>query len=130
GVLFGWLGDRLWRGWAMSLKILTYALFSGPGAFAMHPWHMVVVRFAAALGMGGEWSLGVALVMEVWGGRSRALLAGVIGAAANFGHLFVALLGMGIGSLSGILSDLGLEASWARWRLMMMMGMAPAFLTF
>src|SRR3954470_15106158 len=29
GVLFGWLGDRLGRVRAMSLSILTYALFSG-----------------------------------------------------------------------------------------------------
>src|SRR5438128_3418102 len=86
GVLFGWLGDRLGRVRAMSLSILTYALFSGLGGFATSPWQIVGVRFLAALGMGGEWSLGVALIMEVWGGRSRALLAGLIGAAANFGY--------------------------------------------
>src|SRR6185369_1084575 len=97
GVLFGWLGDRLGRVRAMSLSILTYAAFSGLGAFAQHPWHMVVVRFAAALGMGGEWSLGVALVMEVWGGRSRGVLAGLIGAAANVGYILVALLNLGLG---------------------------------
>ena len=130
GVLFGWLGDRIGRVRAMTLSILTYALCSGLGGFATAPWQIIAVRFIAALGMGGEWSLGVALVMEVWGGRSRALLAGVIGAAANFGYLIVALLSLGVGSLSGSLRDLGLEASWAQWRLMMMMGMVPAFLTF
>src|SRR5438034_8161091 len=34
GVLFGWLGDRIGRVRAMSLSILTYAAFSGAGAFA------------------------------------------------------------------------------------------------
>src|SRR5262245_46328034 len=68
GVLFGWLGDRLGRVRAMSFSILTYALCSGLGGLATAPWQMVVIRFVAALGMGGEWSLGVALVMEVWGG--------------------------------------------------------------
>ena len=92
GVLFGWLGDKLGRVRAMSLSILTYAGVSGLGAFvgltgfeSVFPgaWQMVAVRFVAALGMGGEWALGVALVMEIWGDRSRALLAGLIGAAAN-----------------------------------------------
>ena len=96
GVLFGWLGDRIGRVRAMSLSILTYAGFSGMGAFCTEPWHMVVVRFAAALGMGGEWSLGVALVREVWGGRSPALLAGLIGAAANAGFALVGFISLGI----------------------------------
>jgi SHS family sialic acid transporter-like MFS transporter len=130
GVLFGWLGDRLGRVRAMTLSILTYALCSGLGGFATVPWQIVAVRFLAALGMGGEWSLGVALVMEVWGGRSRAVLAGVIGAAANFGYLFVALLSLGLDSVSGGLRELGLPPAWADWRLMMILGMLPALLTF
>src|SRR5271170_3369036 len=109
GVLFGWLGDRLGRVRAMTLSILTYALVSGIGAFAAAPWQIVAVRFIAALGMGGEWSLGVALVMEVWGGRSRAVLAGLIGAAANFGYLIVAMLSLGVASVRGHLLDLGLS---------------------
>ncbi len=140
GVLFGWLGDRLGRVRAMSLSILTYALFSGLGAFVTHPWHMVGVRFVAALGMGGEWSLGVALVMEVWGGRSRGLLAGLIGAAANLGYVVVALLSLSIvevrESLSTFLLTVGLPASFvdrlaanSGWRLLMLMGMLPAIMT-
>ena len=95
GVLFGWLGDRVGRVRAMTLSVLTYALFSGLCGLARQPWHIVVLRFLAALGMGGEWSLGVALVMEIWPDRSRALLAGLIGAAANVGYLLVALVGLG-----------------------------------
>ena len=128
GVLFGWLGDRLGRVRAMTFSILTYALCSGLGGFAVTPWHIVAVRFIAALGMGGEWSLGVALVMEVWGGGSRSLLAGLIGAAANFGYLLVALLSLGLTSASSFLSQV--SPGWAQWRLMMVMGMLPAFLTF
>jgi MFS family permease len=130
GVLFGWLGDRLGRVRAMTLSILTYALVSGLGAFAIAPWQIVAVRFIAALGMGGEWSLGVALVMEVWGGRSRALLAGLIGAAANLGYLVVALLSLSLGMLHETLAGWGLSPQWAEWRLLMMMGTLPAFLTF
>lgn len=140
GVLFGWLGDRIGRVRAMSLSILTYALCSGLGAFTTQPWHMAGVRFLAALGMGGEWSLGVALVMEVWGGRSRGLLAGLIGAAANFGYVIVAVLSMSIvevsNSLSNALSALGVSDIWVArlsansgWRMLMLMGVLPALLT-
>ncbi|MDP1562251.1 MAG: MFS transporter [Pirellulaceae bacterium] len=129
GVLFGWLGDRIGRVRAMSLSILTYAVFSGLGAFADAPWQMVAVRFVAALGMGGEWSLGVALVMEVWGGRSRALLAGLIGAAANLGYALVATLSLSLDAMRQTLESWGLSESWVQWRALMLCGVLPAFLT-
>jgi MFS family permease len=129
GVVFGWLGDRIGRIRAMSLSILTYAIFSGLAGFAGEAWHILVIRFIAALGMGGEWALGVALVMEVWQGQSRAFLAGVIGAAANAGYLLVALLSLGLGSIQATLTDLGLSDQWVRWRLLMVCGALPALLT-
>ena len=92
GVVFGWLGDRIGRVRAMSLSVLTYALFTGLCGFAQTPFQLGILRFIAALGMGGEWSLGVALVMEVWPNRSRALMAGLIGAAANAGYRSAALV--------------------------------------
>src|SRR5262249_62363445 len=69
GVLFGWLGDRLGRVRSMMLSVLTYALVSGLCAFANEPWHVGVLRFIAALGMGGEWLLGVPLINEFLPGR-------------------------------------------------------------
>ena len=42
--------------------------------------------------MGGEWALGVALVIECWPDRFRPLLAGVIGAAGNLGYLLIGML--------------------------------------
>src|SRR5207253_1412708 len=78
----------------------------------------------------GEWSLGVALVMEVWGGRSRAFLAGLIGAAANVGYMLVALLSLGLGSFRETLASWGLSPSWREWRLLMVCGALPALLTF
>jgi SHS family sialic acid transporter-like MFS transporter len=130
GVIFGWLGDRIGRVRAMSASILTYAIFSGLAGFATAPWHVVVVRFIAALGMGGEWSLGVALVMEVWKGQSRALLAGIIGAAANAGYLLVGVISIGLGTLRQQFADMGLSETWVQWRLLMLCGALPALLTF
>src|SRR5208283_635527 len=93
------------------------------------------------LGMGGEWSLGVALVMEIWPDRSRAFLAGLIGAAANLGYLLVGVLSLGLNQFLGetgwLMRTLGLPESWVAtlvappgWRLLLLMGALPALLTF
>jgi MFS family permease len=141
GVLFGWLGDRIGRVRAMTLSVLTYALFSGLCGFAGEAWQIAGLRFLSALGMGGEWCLGVALVMEIWPDHSRGLLAGLIGAAGNFGYLLIALLTLALGKVLaevqiGLLK-IGLPESWVTvlvahsgWRLLMFVGAAPALLTF
>lgn len=117
GLVFGWLGDRIGRVRAMILSILAYSLFTGCCYFAQQPWHLGAFRFLAAIGMGGEWSLGVALVMECWPEKRRPLLAGCIGAAANIGF--------------GLLGALGLAFTVDRgsWRWVMLAGAAPALLT-
>lgn len=117
GLVFGWLGDRIGRVRAMTLSVLAYSLFTGLNYFAHEPWHLALFRFVAALGMGGEWSLGVALVMEAWPNDKRPLMAGVIGAAANVGYLLIA----GIAVMFHITKD--------SWRWVMLVGAAPALLT-
>ena len=89
GLVFGWLGDRIGRVRAMAFAILVYSGFTGLLYFVNSPEQIAALRFIAALGMGGEWALGVALVMEVWDAKHRPLLAGLIGAAANVGFVLV-----------------------------------------
>jgi MFS family permease len=117
GLLFGWLGDRIGRVRAMTLSILTYSLVTGLGYFVTAPWQLGAVRFISALGMGGEWALGVALVMEVWPAKHRFWLAGVIGAASNVGFALTGLL--------GALRPVTIQS----WRWVMLAGAAPALLT-
>jgi len=141
GVVFGWLGDRVGRVRAMALSIFTYAIFTGLCGFATHAWHIAVFRFIASLGMGGEWALGVALVTEMWPDRSRALMAGLIGAAANVGYLIVGLISLVLVSFlewfGHLLLNLGMPqhlvetlVSGEGWRLMMIVGALPALLMF
>jgi MFS family permease len=80
--------------------------------------------------MGGEWALGVALVMEVWEGRSRAVLAGLVGTSANLGFALVAWLSLGLDTIRQTLAGWGLTGEWLEWRLLMLCGVLPAFLTF
>lgn len=143
GVLFGWLGDRIGRVRAMMLSVLAYALLSGMCAFAWAPWQIGALRFLAALGMGGEWSLGVALINEIWPDRSRAFLAGLIGAAANVGYLIIAAIGLSLTTFVHELRDGMIDAGFSEstiyyligprnsgWRLLMLVGALPALLTF
>jgi MFS family permease len=141
GVLFGWLGDKIGRVRAMALSIFTYAIFTGLCGFATEAWHVAALRFVASLGMGGEWSLGVALVNEVWSAKSRAVTAGLIGAAANVGYLLVAVLSMVLlkfieGTHAAFLSIGFSEAtathllSHTAWRLLMISGALPALIIF
>ena len=140
GVLFGWLGDRIGRVRAMSLSILTYALFTGACGLATEAWHIAVLRFIASLGMGGEWSLGVALVNEVWPERSRSWIAGLIGAASNVGIGLVPVVSLLLGTLIGGVRtglETALPADWVEpllanqaWRFLMIVGALPALLVF
>lgn len=118
GLAFGWLGDRIGRVKAMTWSILCYSIFTGCGYFATEPWHLGFFRFIAALGMGGEWALGVALVMECWPEKLRPLMAGLIGAAANFGYALIATIAILV------------PITPTSWRWVMMVGAAPALLTF
>jgi MFS family permease len=137
GAVFGWLGDRFGRVRAMTWSVLAYSIFSGLCGLAQNVEQLVALRFLSALGMGGEWSLGVALVMEVWPAEKRWLLAGIIGAAANIGIALIAWAGLYVSHLGSGLSALGLSDEWVQkltanggWRLLMMLGAAPALLTF
>jgi MFS family permease len=92
GLLFGWLGDKIGRVRAMAASIVAYSLFTGCCYFATQAWHLGLFRFLAALGMGGEWALGVALVVEYWPEEKRPLMAGIIGAASNVGYASIGLI--------------------------------------
>lgn len=141
GVLFGWLGDKLGRVKAMTLAIFTYAIFTGLCGFVTQAWQFAGLRFIASLGMGGEWSLGVALVNEIWAGRNRAWISGMIGAASNIGFLLTGLLSLGLNaSLETVthwLSSIGLSQATSDyllhnrgWRFLAVSGALPALINF
>jgi MFS family permease len=140
GVVFGWLGDKLGRVRAMTASVMLYSLCSGFSAASQSPEQLAVLRFLGAIGMGGEWALGVALVMEVWPNASRAWLAGWIGAFGNLGYLLCGGIALALNRVAGDipnwLTAVGLPADWAttltahgNWRLLMLVGAAPALLT-
>ena len=116
GLVFGWLGDRIGRVRAMLVSVLFYSLFTGLNYFVQAPWQLAALRFVAALGMGGEWSLGVALVMETWPDHKRPLMAGLIGTSSCLGYALIAVIA------------LFFQVTTDAWRWVMIVGAVPALL--
>ena len=87
GGFFGRIGDKLGRSRALSLTILTYAAFTGISFFAHTWWQLLIFRFLAALGIGGEWAVGASLLAETWPKHWRPWIAAVLQTGVNLGIL-------------------------------------------
>src|SRR4029453_9941987 len=79
--------DRLGPSRALTLTILTYAIFTGLSFFAQTWWHLLIFRFLAALGIGGEWAVGASLLSETWPRKWRPWMAAVLQSGVNIGVL-------------------------------------------
>ena len=128
GVVFGMISDRIGRARTMIFTILFYSLFTGLSAFSEEPWHMVVLRFLVAMGVGGEWAVASAMVAEVMPKRSRPVMSSIFHASSVFGTLLaVAAIYLLIGNpeLNARLTGKGIDG----WRVGFAIGVLPAFLT-
>ena len=113
GLIFGMVADRWGRTRTMALTILIYAVFTGLTGLAQTPMQLIVLRFIAALGIGGEWGAGASLIAEVFPKASRAVAAGVLQSASATGFFAAILLEYLVGG---------------NWRWAFFGGAAPAFL--
>jgi MFS family permease len=109
GAIFGRIGDSLGRARTLTFTICTYAIFTGLSFFSHAWWHLAIFRFLAALGIGGEWAAGSALVAETLPSKHRAwagallqsgyitgmiLAAFVVGALGQYPPRYVFLVGI------------------------------------
>ena len=96
GAFFGRLGDLIGRSRSLALTIVTYAVCTGLCSFAETWWQLMIFRFIAALGIGGEWAVGASLLSETWPKAWRPWMAAVLQTGVNLGVLggavFVGLL--------------------------------------
>ena len=90
GAFFGRLGDKLGRSRTLALTVLTYAICTGLCAFAQTWWQLMLFRFVAALGIGGEWAVGASLLSETWPKAWRPWLAAFLQTGVNIGILIAA----------------------------------------
>jgi MFS family permease len=91
GGFFGRVADRIGRSRALTLTILTYALFTGLSFFAQTWWQLLIFRFLAALGIGGEWAVGASLLSETWPKRWRHWIAAILQTGVNIGVMLAML---------------------------------------
>jgi MFS family permease len=118
GAFFGRLGDLIGRSRTLALTVLTYALCTGLCAFAQTWWQLMIFRFVAAIGIGGEWAVGASLLSETWPRAWRPWIAAVLQSGVNIGILCAA----------GLVYLLDLPAGSERW--VFLIGVAPALLVF
>ncbi len=114
GLLFGSLGDKWGRKPVMVLTILFYSIFSGLTYFATELWHVGVLRFLVAMGVGGEWAVAAALVAEIFPKHARTHAGGIFHATGVLGTWIATLTAMGVEN---------------EWRLAYLIGILPALLT-
>ena len=112
GVLFGVLADYFGRTRALVFTILIYAVFTGLAALSQTWWELALFRFLTALGIGGEWAAGAALVAEAWPEDKRTRAAGLLQSAWAAGFIIAALVTL-------LLRNCG-------WRPIFLVGVAPA----
>lgn len=110
----GYAADRWGRRFALSFNLLIYTLGGLISAVAVNYEMLLVSRFIVGVGLGGEFTVGLALLAEVVATRYRGsvlaslnISSGGIGNIASFG--FFALV---LGPLGGLLG--GDAHSW-RW---------------
>ncbi|HWB02415.1 MAG TPA: MFS transporter [Verrucomicrobiales bacterium] len=115
GGVFGVIGDRLGRSRTLVLTILCYSIFCGLSAFAQNWWQLMICRFLSALGIGGEWAVGAALLSESLPKKWGPWIAGVLQTAVNVGILLACLAGF-------LMKDLD-----PRW--IFLVGVVPALIT-
>ena len=115
GLVFGVLADRWGRTRTLIITILMYCALTGLTALCQTPEQVAVARFLTALGIGGEWAAGVALVAEALPDRARAPAAAFIQSAAAVGPALAATIGIALAA--------------APWQWLFLVGVIPAALT-
>lgn len=91
GGFFGRIGDIIGRSKTLALTILTYACFTGLSSAAQTWWQLLIFRFLAALGIGGEWAVGASLLAETLPKQWRPWAAAILQTGVNIGILFACL---------------------------------------
>ena len=113
--LFGLLADRYGRRLPMMADLVFYSAVEVATAFAHDLHTFLILRALFGIGMGGEWGVGMSLVMEKVPRRARGLLSGFLQEGYAAGYLLAAV------AAYFLLDRFG-------WRPMFFLGGAPALL--
>jgi SHS family lactate transporter-like MFS transporter len=124
-LVFGWLADRFGRRPILMLDVLLFAVLELGSAFAPNLLVFLILRLAFGFAMGGEWGIGASLALESIPVKSRGVISGLLQEGYAMGQLLGALV------FWFVYPHLGhLLPNMPAWRLMFVIGVAPAFLIF
>lgn len=118
GLIGGVVADYIGRKRAMILAILAYSILTGLSAFAWDWLSFAVLRFLVGLAIGSEWVTGTSIVSELWPDKNRGKGVGLMQCGFGIGFFLASLAWL-------FISPLGPDA----WRVMFLLGVAPALLT-
>src|SRR5688572_7016886 len=93
GFGLGWVADRCGRRPAMVWSILIYSAGTVATGFADGYWSLLAARVVTAIGVGGEWGIGHALVAETYPLHLRGRAAGILQAGTPFAIALAAAFG-------------------------------------
>jgi MFS family permease len=114
-IVWGPIADKFGRVRTLMLTILCYSVFTFLAGVGQNVWEVAACRLLAGVGIGGEWAMGGTFVAEEWPESRRKTGAALMHTGYYFGFFLAALANHFVGEHHG-------------WRLMFMLGGAPALL--
>jgi putative MFS transporter len=109
----GWLADRIGRKSVFQITLLIYSIFNGLSAFATGVVVLMLIRFIAGLGLGGELPVASTLMSEFSPAKRRGMLVVLLESFWAYGSVLAALIGFLV------------VPSWG-WRVAFLIGALPA----
>ena len=115
-LLFGRIADRFGRRPALMASVLVYSAMELASALSPSLTMFLVLRALFGIGMGGAWGVGASLAFESIPVRLRGTVSGLLQSGYPTGYLLAAVV-------------FGLLVPVIGWRGMLMVGAAPALLS-
>jgi putative MFS transporter len=113
----GWLADRIGRKSVFQITLLIYSIFNGLSAVATGVAMLMVIRFIAGLGLGGELPVAATLMSEFSPAKRRGMMVVLLESFWAYGSVLAALIGYLV------------VPSWG-WRVAFLIGALPALYVF
>src|SRR5205823_12846897 len=124
GIIFGHSADRIGRTKPLLLTMALYSLGTAACAFAPNIWVLLIFRIVAALGIGGEWAAGAAMVAEVVPENRRVEAGALLYTSAPLGLFLATFVTY---EIQGVYFRTTPEVAW---RYVFLFGLVPAFVAF
>ncbi len=124
GIIFGRIADRIGRSHTLMLTILMYGAGTAACALAPNMGVLLMFRFIAALGIGGEWAAGSSLVAEAVPEKRRVEAGALLYTSACAG----VFLAVQVNKL--VAGTLMLNEPQVSWRYVLACGLIPAAFAF